>query len=386
MALVEPACFLGLSQEDRRAQIYEALGGTSECFYEATVLEQQKLILLAIGSDACIETTDGFYRAWAAALGATCVEDEEDALNQIYSFYYTDAGDDTLTDPDCFPSLMPDQKLAAIFATLGEVPPVSSYDPDAEAYFVRVVAEGSDLSDPTKEAVNNFVVAAKVGEYWDKLKRVNLFCGADLIAALVPLKVETGGQNTDTAVNFVGGDYSEETGITGDGATKHLDTGFNPATSLTAESAHFGRYNRSATAVSGSDGCTGGGGSFAQFAPYGDGTFYSDIYDTGSGRVSGPTSAPFGFLLASRESAASHIIYQNGAAVASSSSTGGTAPSLPIYIFASNISFADPPGASQWHSYNYAAYTIGDGLTEEEVELFNVDMQIFQAALGRGVA
>lgn len=138
MALVDPECYLGLSQEDRRAQLYEALGGTSECFYESTVLEQQKLMLEAIRADTCIENSEDFYRAWAAQLGIECVEDSEDALNQIYAYYYDAADDDSLADPDCFPGLMPDQKGASIFAAVVLVASLLLYlQPDGESVYFQ---------------------------------------------------------------------------------------------------------------------------------------------------------------------------------------------------------------------------------------------------------
>jgi hypothetical protein len=391
MAIVAPECFLGLSQEDRRAQIYEALGGASECFAEATLLEQQKLILEAVGADTCIENTEDFYRAWATSLGIECVEDSDDAQRQIYAYYYTEAADDTLTDPACFLGLLPEQRLLAFFSTLLDVPPVSSYDPDAEAYFARVAAEGSDLSDPTKEAVNNFVVAAKVGEYWDKLKRVNLFCGADLIAALVPLKVETGGQNTDTAVNFVGGDYSEETGLTGDGSTKYLNTGFLP-TSLTTNNTHFGVYNRSSVGYAGGDGCSNEGGRFMHYPPYSDGHYYADQYGPTPGngeRVSAEISAPYGFLMASRVAANDFAIYQNGVLLARNTNTNASVPTaMETYLFARHASFGSGlTGVPvEYHNYNYGAYSIGDGLTSSEIASYAAEMEAFQIALGRGVA
>lgn len=147
MALVDSSCYLGLSQEDRRAQLYESLGGTSDCFYESTVLEQQKLILEAIGADTCIENTDDFYRAWATQLGIACVENREDAMRQIYAVYYEEADNSSLTPPECFLGLMPDEREAELYAATLAVESLLLYlqpdgvhlylQPEGENYYLQ---------------------------------------------------------------------------------------------------------------------------------------------------------------------------------------------------------------------------------------------------------
>lgn len=138
MALIDSSCFLGLSQEDRRAQLYEALGGTSECFYEATVLEQQKLMLEAMGVDTCIENTDDFYRVWATHLGIECVENRDDAIRQIYAYYYDAADNESLTDPACLLGLMPDVIELAIFEAVLAVESLFLYlQPDGESVYFQ---------------------------------------------------------------------------------------------------------------------------------------------------------------------------------------------------------------------------------------------------------
>src|SRR6478736_153668 len=128
---------------------------------------------------------------------------------------------------------------------------IPGVDGDAVAWAIAVLAAGGTYSVSTLAAVSNFCVSAKAASLWTKLNRVNLFCGDQLAAALVPLKVG-GGSATDTNVNFVGGDYTEATGLTGNGTTKYLRTG-HVLTSLPAQSTSLGVYCRTqvfgATAV-----------------------------------------------------------------------------------------------------------------------------------------
>lgn len=110
MEIVEPACFLGLPPAERWQQIYLALGGTSECFMEAPILGQMRLILEALGSETCIDTPEDFWRAWAAFLGIECVEDSRDARRQIYGAY---GGDE-----ECFEGAGPDAQMLALFQAI----------------------------------------------------------------------------------------------------------------------------------------------------------------------------------------------------------------------------------------------------------------------------
>jgi hypothetical protein len=74
-------------------------------------------------------------------------------------------------------------------------------------------------------ALTAFVTSAKAGGYWAKLSRLNLFCGDQLAAALVPLK--NAGGALETNVGFVAGDYTPLAGLTGNGTSKKLDTGLS---------------------------------------------------------------------------------------------------------------------------------------------------------------
>lgn len=258
-----------------------------------------------------------------------------------------------------------------------------SYDADAQAFFNAVVANGGTISTATKGYVNTFVLAAKANGYWSKLNRINLFCGDQLLAAVVPLKIG-GGNTTDTNHNFVNGDYTEATGLTGDGSTKYLETGLNPSVSLTANSTHISVYNRSSTG-SGHIGSESGSNNFEMWAPLGGGTVYSDQYNAtgGQGRVntSGSVATPWGFLVGSRISSSDHQIYRNGSSVATSATSGGSIPSQAIFIFATSNNGS--PG--DYSGNSYGSYSFGDGLTSTDVTNYYNDLQAFQTSLARNI-
>jgi hypothetical protein len=253
-------------------------------------------------------------------------------------------------------------------------------DPDAAAWAAAVTGNGGTYSGATLTAVSDFVVSAKASGYWTKLNRINLFCGDQLAAALVPLKVG-GGNATDTNVNFVGGDYTEATGLTGNGTTKYLRTGLIPSVSLTLDDTHLAIYNRaSASAVSNQ---WGAGGPMIFYAPHTGASLISDQYNSTTGRV-GPTAAigtPYGFLIASRNGAGEHTVYRNAVSLGTNATSGGALPAIECYVFASN-NFGGPAAINDGAR---GGYSIGSGLSAADVTAYNTHMETFQDALARGV-
>lgn len=105
---------------------------------------------------------------------------------------------------------------------------------DAQSWINRVYANGGTVSTSTANAVNTFCNAIDSAGLRDRFFRLNLFCGTGLSSALVPLYrgqslggTQFGG-TTDTNSNFVAGDYSETSGLKGNGSNKHLLTGLLP--------------------------------------------------------------------------------------------------------------------------------------------------------------
>lgn len=103
---------------------------------------------------------------------------------------------------------------------------------DAQDWVNRVYTNGGTVSASTASAVNTFCNAIDSAGIRDRFYRLNLFCGSNLNAALVPLyrgPSRTGtqyGNTTDTNNGpFVAGDYAESSGLKGNQSSKYLDTG-----------------------------------------------------------------------------------------------------------------------------------------------------------------
>jgi hypothetical protein len=106
----------------------------------------------------------------------------------------------------------------------------SSLHPDCRSWISRVLTNGGTLSQSTVNAVNQFCLDIAAAGIRDRFYRVNLFCGDQLAAALVPLyrgPTTAGaqfGNTNDTAVSFVSGDYNASIGLI-NGLGKYLRTG-----------------------------------------------------------------------------------------------------------------------------------------------------------------
>jgi hypothetical protein len=96
--------------------------------------------------------------------------------------------------------------------------------PGAVGWKAVVDANGGLATSKHVALVNWLLASIKDIGVESKVLRLNFFCGGDLTAARVP-QVKGSGFAIEENTNFVNGDYVESAGITGNGTSKHLDTG-----------------------------------------------------------------------------------------------------------------------------------------------------------------
>lgn len=137
-----------------------------------------------------------------------------------------------------------------------------TFHPEATAWRKAVIANSGTVSATTMRAVSNFCTAINAAGIRSKFLRLNLVCGNNLAAARVPLyrgASATGtqyGSAVDTNVGpFTTNDYSEATGLQGDGSSKVLDCTITLGTFKTFgtdfDNVHLSVYNRSLSGVAG---------------------------------------------------------------------------------------------------------------------------------------
>jgi len=267
--------------------------------------------------------------------------------------------------------------------------PSQTLHPEAASWQARVVSNGGSVSGSTLLAVDKFCKAIASAGLRDRFFRLNLFCGTGLNACLVPLYREPSlggtqfGNTTDTNVGpFVTGDYSEtgaSGGLTGNGTSKYLDTGFSMDTLPSTTSGHAAVYcpNRSSrTAFTGmvGVGTTGSTG-------FGISTDTS-VYGVWGAFAFAANNAN-GMLVVSRENGSLLTTYANAASIATNTTTvTPTALARVAVVFGNR---ASPSVVDNFDSRRYCGYSIGLGMTAAQVAAYYAAMQAFQTALTRNV-
>lgn len=265
----------------------------------------------------------------------------------------------------------------------------SSSDPSAINWRARVATNGGTVGASTFAAVTKFCRDMKAAGLWAKCERINLMAGDQLDAALVPLKAGLGNATETNTGPFVSVDYTESTGLKGNGTTKSLNTGIT-LSMLNGDSMHYS-FAGHTMATSGNASLLGAYGAAATFSGHmlnswvsSGRRFYSD-----DNNATGPAAASSNsgilanaFVIGTRTSLSASALYQNGTSIATSALTI-TAPtgSTTITVFAEN--FNGSPANRE--SCYCRGYSIGSGLTAGEAASFNTIMEAFNDSLGRGL-
>lgn len=274
-----------------------------------------------------------------------------------------------------------------------------TYHTEALAWKTAAEANGGTVSTPTLAAVSTFCTAIDAAGIRSKFLRLNLFVGGNLSAARVPLYrgasptgTQYGGSVDVNNGPFVSGDYSEATGLTGNGTTKYLDTGLTFA-SLIAFGMHYDddhacAYVRTPAAGTYLGGVDTGDQSSGYNLEY-DGvgvTFYSgDPF--GDASVNGLSTQ--GGMFIGQRTASSFSIFRNNVDITDSSSSNYqndfNYPLTPpkVLVFAQGNATGTNGNVT---SATLAAYSIGKALSTgaERTAYYNA-MLTLQTALGRNV-
>jgi hypothetical protein len=269
---------------------------------------------------------------------------------------------------------------------------------DAQDWVNRVYANGGTVSASTAAAVNTLCDSLDAASLRDRFYRLNLFCGTGLNAALVPLYrgpslggTQYGGAtDTNNAFVGVGTDYAETGatgGLTGNGSTKYLNTGFNVDQLPGAANCHLSSFITGTQDIASArtllgvlfNGVTDRYRLFLQLfgstAPnYG---IQTELGKANSAFANNRTNTNGGLILASRTSTTLLTLYDDAVSIGTSEvNTAETTGASPFFVFARN-------GPVEYYNGRMAAYSIGAGMTAAQVAAYNTAMQAFQSAMGR---
>jgi hypothetical protein len=279
--------------------------------------------------------------------------------------------------------------------------PRSTIHPEAADWANRVRANGGSVSGSTLNAVSRFCASIAAAGIRDRFFRLNLFCGTGLSACLVPLYrgpslggTQYGGTTDANNGPFVSGDYAEtgaSGGLTGNGTSKYLDTGLTydamgvPSTNHIGVFKGAGTWNTIIEIIGARDaddfyyiqGRAQIGGDHKVNALSGPGA------SGGSSIANATISSTTNFLVASRNSSTSFVLYQNASSVASTSSAVTIAGSnRPFLVFMRDTGTG--PSFAGW-TYRLLGYSFGLGMSAAQVSAYNSAMQALQTALSRNV-
>jgi len=268
--------------------------------------------------------------------------------------------------------------------------PRSTVHPEAAAWAARVVSNGGTVG-PSLAAVSKFCAAIASAGIRDRFLRLNLFCGSNLNAALVPLYRSASlggsplGNATDTNLGspaFLDVDYSESSGLKGNGSSKYLDTGFN-VDLVSASNSHMSAGLVTAESANAFKSLMGANISLNTWELYAR-------RDAGSGIAaacfgSATTEAHrFGNDVVAATLAAGHIIasypamYRNGTAAGTTATANGTVGAKAVTVFAQNSA-----GVGSHTNARLSSYSLGLGMTASQAAAFSTAHAAFNAAMGR---
>jgi hypothetical protein len=281
-------------------------------------------------------------------------------------------------------------------------PTTATYHADAVDWEARVRANGGTVSVETLQAVSAFCTAIETAGIRSKLYRVNLFCGDNLQACLVPLytspttgSAPVGGYAVDFNTGFLNSDYMEKGigtgGLRGNGvAAKKLSTNLRPHDISTgAETGHLGMYTPPLRLYTTS--------AFKLDTPVsavnGNATNRFLFDWRGTGGLNGLTanwglntsattpvifSPVAGLILCDRSSTTRLDLYRQGVSVANNTAA------QPTYTASSSFEIF----SNQMQNYTsnpLFGYTLGSSLTAAEHVAYSAAWNTLQAALSRGV-
>jgi hypothetical protein len=273
--------------------------------------------------------------------------------------------------------------------------------PEAVDWATRVTANGGTVSSNTLAAVSTFCASIDAAGIRDRFYRLNLFCGDQLAAALVPLyRAESStasarGNATDTNNNFVSGDFNNtgaSAGLKGNASNKYLATGYLPNT-LPATNTHLAVALFAGEPAAGSDRTLIGAATTS-----GTTVFAIDsrrpTLSTGQnqcacalGLYTSSFAGFFGEAVHSPPLAAGTIVASAGTQYRNGSEAGIPPVSLAnysgtnsLFVLATNVTNGTPANFSE---ARIGAYSAGAAMTASQVVAFTNALAAFNATLSR---
>lgn len=258
---------------------------------------------------------------------------------------------------------------------------ISGFDLDAQSFFARVNAAGGTLTNTQQEAINTLVIQMKANDIWNSMKAIYPMVGASAAACAQNLK------SSSFTATFSSGWTFEITGVTPNGTSAFMNTGFNPNSNLTISSAGLSVYTTTTSVAAnqspidlGADLPTTGFNLTQKMTSPGNTLYHGRAFAQTINNVDANNIA--GLHLISRNSTTSLKYFRNNSLIQTNTNLEvGGIPSLNTYLGALN----NNGSASNFSNRQYAFATLSDGLTDTQASDFYTAVQAFQTTLARQV-
>jgi hypothetical protein len=243
---------------------------------------------------------------------------------------------------------------------------------ETKSWKERVTANGGTVNASVVAAADVFVSSLKTAGILTKMSRLNLFCGNQIAAAMVPL-VNTSGSPTDLSTGFVSADYSQSAGFQG-GSGKYVDTGLG-LSSLSPNGLDLHLSVSTLTAASGF------------MLGYVESTEYSINdnnygYGWGGWYARSPVSQGAEHIVATRSTSGPSYFYSNAVQTGSQASPSGIATSgQTMTVLAGRYDNNGSVGG--YTNAKVATYSVGKYLSASEVTAYRNAVVTFNTAMGR---
>ena len=247
-------------------------------------------------------------------------------------------------------------------------------DADAAAFFSRVYTAGGALSYTEVSATETLVADLKANSLWTPMKAVYPMVGASAAACAQNLK------SSSFTGSFTSGWTFASTGVTPNGTSAYMNTGYLESANSTLNSQHISVYVRTNTSGLFCDIGTEQSSSTNQsnIYPNFNNTFYPRVQSVNSGTAI--NLATQGLFMANRVNNTQVQGWKNTTKYTITSASTGLS-NVNMWIGAVNVS-----GSGQNFSPRQNAFaSIGDGLTDTEASNFYTAVQAFQTTLSRNV-
>lgn len=247
------------------------------------------------------------------------------------------------------------------------------FDPEAQAFFIRVTTAGGSLSATEQTAINKLVLQMKTDGIWTKMKAIYPMVGASATACSQNLK------SSSFTGTFTSGWTFASTGATPNGTSAYMNTNLSPNTEMNFNSQSYFIYK---TTVQVDNACEFG---VINDAFNGINLFLNLGYLTINEFVlanpfNSTTSA--GAYILNRNNSDDKKLYRNGTLFQTKTSAANNYTLLSVYLGARSNHLGQ---ASFFSSTETRFFSMGDGLTDTEASNFYTAVQAFQTTLSRNV-